>query len=139
MVGAATVASYTSSSTLAKQIEQAAQADIFIPADAQWIDYLDKKSLIQPAHDLLGNRLVLIVGKDSMLNIDLAGRRPGQGVGRRPPVGRRPAKCPAGIYAKEALTKLGAWDAVQPKLASGPRARRTGAGVTRRGAAGYRL
>ena len=27
------------------------------------------------------------------------------------------ASCPAGIYGKEALTKLGVWEAVSPKLA----------------------
>jgi molybdate transport system substrate-binding protein len=30
-----------------------------------------------------------------------------------------PSNVPAGIYAEEALTKLGAWDAVQAKLAPG--------------------
>ncbi len=118
--GAPTVASYASSSTLAKQIEQAAPADIFISADAQWIDYLDKKGLIQPAHDLLGNRLVLIAGKDSTIKVDL---KPGVDLAKALGDGRLsvgdPSNVPAGIYAKEALTKLGAWDAVQPKLAPG--------------------
>jgi molybdate transport system substrate-binding protein len=118
--GAATVASYASSSTLAKQIEQGAPADIFISADAQWMDYLDKKGLIQPAHDLLGNRLVLIAGKDSTVKIDI---KPGFDLAKALGDGRLsvgdPSNVPAGIYAKEALTKLGAWDAVQAKLAPG--------------------
>jgi molybdate transport system substrate-binding protein len=118
--GAATVGSYASSSTLAKQIEQGAPADVFISADAQWMDYLDKKSLIQPAHDLLGNRLVLIAGKDSMVKIDI---KPGFALAKALGDGRLsvgdPSNVPAGIYAEEALTKLGAWDAVQAKLAPG--------------------
>jgi molybdate transport system substrate-binding protein len=35
--------SYAASSTLAKQIEQGAGADIFISADTAWMDYLSKK------------------------------------------------------------------------------------------------
>jgi molybdate transport system substrate-binding protein len=116
--GSPTTASYASSSTLAKQIEQAAPADIFISADAQWMDYLDKKSLIQPAHDLLGNRLVLIAGKDSTAKIDI---KPGFELAKALGDGRLsvgdPSNVPAGIYAKEALTKLGVWDKVETKLA----------------------
>src|SRR4051812_21739399 len=63
--GGTIAASYASSSTLAKQIEQGAPADVFVSADQQWMDYVDKKSLVENPHDLLGNRLVLIVGKDS--------------------------------------------------------------------------
>ena len=38
---------YASSAVLAKQIEQGAPADIFISADLQWMDYLDKAKLIR--------------------------------------------------------------------------------------------
>lgn len=37
--------SYAGSSTLAKQIEAGAPADIFISADVQWMDYLQKKTV----------------------------------------------------------------------------------------------
>ncbi|HTJ63442.1 MAG TPA: molybdate ABC transporter substrate-binding protein [Alphaproteobacteria bacterium] len=130
--GSPTTASYASSSTLAKQIEQAAPADIFISADAQWIDYLDKKSLIQPAHDLLGNRLVLIAGKDSTASIDI---KPGFDLAKALGDGRLavgdPSNVPAGIYAKEALTKLGVWASVLAKLAPGVDARAALALVSR--------
>src|SRR5207302_8036899 len=54
--------SYAASSTLAKQIENAAPADLFISADRDWMDYLAQRKLIDPKSrvDLLGNRLVLI-------------------------------------------------------------------------------
>jgi molybdate transport system substrate-binding protein len=116
--GSPTTASYASSSTLAKQIEQAAPADIFISADAQWMDYLDRKGLIQPAHDLLGNRLVLVAGKDSRAEIDI---KPGFDLAKALDEGRLavgdPSNVPAGIYAKEALTKLGVWASVETRLA----------------------
>jgi molybdate transport system substrate-binding protein len=114
----APVASYASSSVLAKQIEHGAPADIFISADTQWMDYLVQRALVGPPHDLLANRLVLIRGKDNPLKItikpgfDLAGAL-GDG---RLSVGD-PSNVPAGIYAKEALTKLGVWNSVQSKLA----------------------
>src|ERR1700722_5595660 len=59
--------SYGASSALAKQIESAAPADIFISADLDWMDYVDKKSLIAPdtRHNLPGNSLVLIAPADA--------------------------------------------------------------------------
>jgi molybdate transport system substrate-binding protein len=114
----AVAASYASSSTLAKQIEQAAPADVFISADQQWMDYVDKKSLVGKPHDLLGNRLVLISAKDNPLTLEI---KPGLKLAELLGDGRLavgdPSNVPAGIYAKEALTKLKIWDAVQPKLA----------------------
>ncbi|NEU34103.1 molybdate ABC transporter substrate-binding protein, partial [bacterium LRH843] len=57
--------SYAGSSTLAKQIEAGAPADVFISADEQWMNYLQNKKLIVPNKrvNLLGNRLVLISPK----------------------------------------------------------------------------
>src|SRR5271154_4924811 len=52
--GGTVAASYASSSTLAKQIEQGAPADVFVSADQQWMNYVDKKSLVEKPHDLLG-------------------------------------------------------------------------------------
>lgn len=116
--GASVAASYASSSTLAKQIEQGAPADVFISADEKWMDYLVQKSLVQTPHDLLGNALVLIAGKDNPINVDI---HPGFDLAARLGDGRLavgdPSNVPAGIYAKEALQKLGVWDSVESKLA----------------------
>jgi molybdate transport system substrate-binding protein len=114
----AIAASYASSSTLAKQIEQGAPADVFISADQQWMDYVDKKSLVEKPHELLGNRLVLIAAKDNPLTLKI---EPGVKLaellaGGKLAVGD-PSNVPAGIYAKEALTKLKIWESVEPKLA----------------------
>jgi molybdate transport system substrate-binding protein len=116
--GGTVVASYASSSTLAKQIEQGAPADVFISADQQWMDYVDKKSLVETPHDLVGNRLVLIAGKDSKtaLKIEPGAKLSETLGGGRLAVGD-PSNVPAGIYAKEALTNLKLWDSVEPKLA----------------------
>ena len=111
-------ASYASSSTLAKQIEQGAPADVFISADQQWMDYVDKKSLVEKPHDLLGNRLVLIAGKDSKVSLEIkAGAKLSEAVGNGKLAVGDPTNVPAGIYAKEALTNLKLWGSVEAKLA----------------------
>jgi ABC-type molybdate transport system substrate-binding protein len=47
--GTEVVASFASSSVLAKQIEQGAPAQIFISADLDWMDYVEKADLIDKA------------------------------------------------------------------------------------------
>jgi molybdate transport system substrate-binding protein len=120
--GTGVAVSFASSSTLARQIEAGAPAQVFLSADTKWMDYLDKKGLIEPGtrHDVLGNKLALIAPSDSSiatLSIDrtldwqrLLGADGHLAVGD-------PDHVPAGIYAKEALTNLGAWNALQPRLA----------------------
>ncbi len=118
--GQETVFSYGSSGVLAKQIEQGAPADVFISADTKWVDYLQKKNLLAPhsRRDLLGNDLVLIEPADGKTKLDI---KPGFDLANLTGDGKIAvctiASCPAGIYAKEAFTKLGVWSAVEPKLA----------------------
>ena len=65
--GTAVTLSFGASSTLARQIEQGAAADIFFSADTDWMDYLEKAGQIAPGtrKDLLGNRLVLVAASDA--------------------------------------------------------------------------
>jgi molybdate transport system substrate-binding protein len=65
--GAAVTLSFGASSTLARQIEQGAGADIFFSADTDWMDYLEKAGQIATGtrKDLLGNRLVLVAASDA--------------------------------------------------------------------------
>ncbi len=119
--GARIVNSFASSSTLARQIENGAPAEIFASADNQWMDYLAARGLIEPASrkSPIGNALVVIAPSDSPLGpraIDshfdwekfLSGGRLAVG---------DPDHVPAGIYAKQALQNLGAWDGLEPHLA----------------------
>lgn len=115
------VASFASSSTLARQIEAGAPADLFISADQKWMDYAVGKATIETATrvNLLTNSLVVvapeaseqapftITEKTDWLAL-LKGGRLATG---------NPDHVPAGIYAKEALTTLGAWNTLEPKLA----------------------
>ena len=65
--------SYAGSSSLARQIEQGAPADIFISASVDWMDHLHSAGLIRAATrtELLGNRLVLIAHGARAEQIDL--------------------------------------------------------------------
>jgi molybdate transport system substrate-binding protein len=114
-------ASYAASSALLKQIEGGAPADVFISADTDWMDYGAKNKLIKDETriNLLGNKLVLIAPKDSAQGevtiepgFDLA-KLAGEG---RIATGDVRA-VPVGLYAKASLEKLGAWAAVEPKMA----------------------
>jgi molybdate transport system substrate-binding protein len=111
---------YAASSALAKQIQQAAPADVFISADLDWMDYLAEKKLIKPETRkvLLGNVLVLVAAKDSGVKLELkqGADLAGALAGGKLAVGDVKA-VPAGKYAKAALEKLGAWTAAEPKFA----------------------
>ena len=117
----APVISYGSSGTLAKQIQSGAPADLFISADQKWMDVLAKDSAIDPKtrETLLGNTLVLVEPADAAGTLkiakefDLAGALGADGKLAVCTV----SSCPAGIYGKEALEKLGVYKAVEPKLA----------------------
>ena len=115
------VSSFASSSTLARQIEAGAPADLFISADQKWMDYaVDKKSIDTASRTtLLGNSLVVVAPKASeRSDITINDKTDWASLlqGGRLAVGD-PDHVPAGIYAKEALQKLGAWETLSPKLA----------------------
>ncbi|HCW97442.1 MAG: molybdate ABC transporter substrate-binding protein [Pantoea sp.] len=115
------VSSFASSSTLARQIEQGAPADLFISADQQWMDdAVAKKSMDDATRvTLLGNELVLVAPRsDSAKPVTLNEQTDWKSLlkGERLAVGD-PDHVPAGIYAQEALQKLGAWQTVSPSLA----------------------
>jgi len=119
--GVKVAASYAASSTLAKQIEQGAPADIFLSADTDWMDYATaRKDINEPTRiNLLGNSIVLIAPKDSKIgNVTIA---PGFDLAKLAGDGRIATgdvkSVPVGKYAQAALEKLGAWQAAEPKFA----------------------
>jgi len=119
--GVKVTASYAASSTLAKQIEQGAPADVFASADLGWMDFAHDKKLINDATriNLLGNRLVLAAPKTSPLGDVAIG--PGFDLAALAGDGRIVTgdvrAVPVGRYAKAALEKLGAWAKAEPKMA----------------------
>jgi molybdate transport system substrate-binding protein len=112
--------SYAASSALAKQIEQGAPADVFISADLDWMDYLDKKGLIRSGTraNALGNTLVLIQAKGAAQPVKIAAGFPiADLVGDGKLATGDVRSVPVGKYAKAAFEKLGVWSAIEPKIA----------------------
>lgn len=123
-----------SSSSLARQIENGAPADLFISANIAWVDYLDIKGLLaaQPRQSLAGNRLVLIAPKTKPLTLKVApGLALDEALGKRPLAICDPDHVPCGIYAREALTALGVWGTLAPKAVRAGNARMALAWVAR--------
>jgi molybdate transport system substrate-binding protein len=112
------VLTFAASSTLAKQIEAGAPADLFASADRKWMDYLDDRDRTdrRARVDLLGNTLVLIAPKGRRFNAKM---QPGFSIadafkGRL--CTGEPDVVPVGIYAKQALEKLGWWKSLQSRI-----------------------
>lgn len=115
------VVSYAASSALARQIEAGAPADLFVSADLDWMDFLERRRLIKPGtrQNLLSNRLVLIAPSGSAVSVIIG---PGFPIARLIGSGRiamaDPDTVPAGKYGKAALEALDVWQDVRGRVAA---------------------
>ncbi len=137
--GVQVTVSYAASSALAKQIEAGAPADVFISADLDWMDYVAKKDLIKAdtRSNLLGNRIVLVAEKGKAQKVDIKnGFDLATLVGDSKLAMGAVDSVPAGKYGKAALEKLGAWSAVEKKVA-GAESVRAALALVSRGEAAY--
>ena len=119
--------SFAASSTLARQIEQGAPAHVFISADEAWMDHLAARGMLDPASRrvLAGNRLVVVRSASDAVpsapSETAAALRDALRAGSAPRAPDRvatgdPAHVPVGRYAQQALTQLGLWPEVAPRL-----------------------
>lgn len=118
--GGAVKASYAASSALAKQIDSGAPADIFISADPDWMNDVQKNHAIKAdtRFDFLGNVLVMVEPADSKMAVNITPGFPlATMLGNDRLAMADPDAVPAGKYGKAALQKLGVWDAVEAKVA----------------------
>lgn len=114
------VVSLGASSALAKQIEAGAPADIFISATPEWMEALAGKGLLREGtrRDFLSNTLVLVAHGGAAPAVAI-----GPGFDLSAMLGDQKLamalvdSVPAGVYGKAALTSLGIWDSVAPKVA----------------------
>lgn len=115
--GTDTTISYAASSTLARQVELGAPADLIITANAAWMDHLAAKDRLVPAtrRDLLSNTLVLIAPSDTQF-IAQANRPVHDIIGTARVAMALVDAVPAGIYGKEALISLGYWNPMVPNV-----------------------
>ena len=107
---------FAGSSTLQRQIEKGAPADIFISASPKQMEALQQQGLLyeDSRRAILSNRLVVVAPVNSSLSMAYVGLLSEDSI-RRIAIGE-PSSVPAGIYGKEALTHLGMWDTVHSKL-----------------------
>lgn len=108
--------SYAGSSALAKQVIEGAPANIFISASTDWMDAVETAGLVAEGSriDLLGNALV-VVGTKGSAPIEPADLP--QALGASHLAMALVDAVPAGVYGKQALTHLGLWEALAPKVA----------------------
>lgn len=114
------VVSHAGSSQLARQILLGAPADVFLSANSAWMDELEAAGRLVPGTraDLLGNALVLVAAGEDAAPVDLLDPT---ALPDRLGTGRLALALvdavPAGIYGRAALSSLGLWDAVAPRVA----------------------
>lgn len=113
--------SFGASSTLARQIEQGAGVNLFASADMKWMDELASKGgiALDTRRDLLGNSLVMVAPQAGAQPVKIGPAL--DLVALLGPTGRLatgdPAHVPVGLYAEQALRKLGLWAVAEPRLA----------------------
>jgi molybdate transport system substrate-binding protein len=105
---------FGASGALMQQIEQGAKIDIFISAANKQMDELNSKKLIinSTRKDLLGNKLVLISGK----NVDISSIEDLNSTKIKTIAIGEAKSVPAGQYTNEALTKLGIFEELKSKF-----------------------
>jgi molybdate transport system substrate-binding protein len=109
-------ASYGPTSTLARQVTSGAPANLLLSASTDWAEYVAERQLVVASKSVAGNRLVVVVPKDSALEMtpDLASLASDARFGRIAIAD--PDAVPAGVYAREALESLGLWVGLAPRL-----------------------
>lgn len=113
------VLSFAGSSALARQIEAGAPADLFISADEDWMDAIQRNGLVVPGTraTFLGNRLVLVAPASRTAPVAI---RPNSAFAKTlasgPVAMADVGAVPAGKYGKAALEHLGLWATTEPHV-----------------------
>ena len=104
------------SNALARQIVQGAPVDVFVSADETQMDFAVHERAVVPATvtPIATNRLVVIVPGTNRQKWRDATPLAGAAI-HRVATGD-PAAVPAGVYAREWLTRIGLWERVAPKV-----------------------
>ncbi|TCL01131.1 molybdate transport system substrate-binding protein [Shimia isoporae] len=117
--GLAVAVTVAGSSALARQISFGAPADVFVSANADWMNYLEARGHVisESRRSVAGNALVLVRSKAKDANAaDATIETALSGVGDARIAVALVDAVPAGIYAKQALKSLGYWKRLSPNL-----------------------
>jgi molybdate transport system substrate-binding protein len=108
------------SNSLAQQILAGAPADLFLSANQQWADVVEKGGQVAQSVRLLTNKLVIVVPKGNPAGIHDPKDLLSPNVKKIALAGER---VPAGIYAGQALTNLGLLEQLAAKIVRGQNVR----------------
>ncbi len=116
---------FAASTTLQRQIEKGASADVFISASSIQTDALEELGLlaVNSREDILTNELVIVAHKETDISINDPIEILQDSISRVA-IGQ-PEIVPAGFYAKEVLKHFDLWDRIQPQLIFGADVRAT--------------
>lgn len=105
--GIAVTFNFAGSSTIARQIENGAPGDVFVSADEAQMNALDSRRLIlaNTRRDVVSNKLVLVgvPSLNDLLRVERIALAD-------------PRAVPAGVYAREYLTRVGLWSRLEKKV-----------------------
>jgi molybdate transport system substrate-binding protein len=112
--GAHVLFSFAGSNALARQIQAGAPADVFVSANLDRMDELERSGLVRPEDrvSLLSNRLTVVVPRASTLTMSTPRGLEGA---RRLALGD-PEAVPAGVYARRWLERVGLWDVLRERV-----------------------
>ena len=109
--------SFGPTSTIARQIEQGAPADLLLSANGSWADYVDDRLAVARRVTLVSNQLIVVEPVTNQLKNETV---PSLREFLSDPQLRfaiaDPNSVPAGIYARQALEASGFWESIEPQL-----------------------
>jgi molybdate transport system substrate-binding protein len=114
---------FASSSSLATLVSRGVEADIFLSASADWAERVMRAVPDSRRYDLLTNSLVVIVPRDSKLQIDSLSALAADAVQRLAIAD--PFAVPAGIYARRHLRQGELWERIETRIVATADVRKT--------------
>ena len=121
--GQAVELNLASTATLATQIRSGAEADLFLAANEDWARVLTGiPDLVADRVDLLGNGLVVVIPKGNGRSLG-SPRELQQASFASVAMANPDSMVPAGLYAREALVRLGLWESLRSRMVYGDNVR----------------
>lgn len=110
--------SFAASSALARQVAAGGRADLFVSADDDWMNDLQKRgSIVVGTRAVLARNRLVVVARPGLPRVsDVRGAALAKVLGAGALAMADPDSVPAGKYGRAALTRLGAWNAVAPRV-----------------------
>ena len=109
--------SFGPTSTIARQIEQGAPADLLLSANGSWADYVDDRLAVARRVTLVSNQLIVVKPVTNQLkNETVPSLREFLSNSQLRFAIADPNSVPAGIYARQALEASGFWESIEPQL-----------------------